>query len=219
MGIMVVGQSPRPDVEALIRGVVGPGTEVDLRGALDGLSRAEIDALLPRDDADTLFTRLPDGDGVRLSKAAVMRHGESRLAAMAAAGYDVVVVMCTGEFPDWMARYPVVFPSRVMAAFVEAVHPGGRLGVFTPLPEQAPKTEIRWRAAGYDPAVVALSPNAEAAQIRVAAEVMAALSPKLLVFDCISYTSAAKSAACRVIGVPGILGVTAAARVASELIG
>lgn len=218
LGVIVVGQSPRPDVEAEIQAIVGKDVEIDLQGTLDGLSREEIDAIPPKDDGDTLFSRLPNGDAVTISKAAVVQHGEARLAAMEAAGNDIVMVMCTGDFPQWWEKYQVIFPSRVMSAFVEALHPGGRLGIFTPLPEQAAKNEARWQAAGYDTAIVALSPNANDEEVESAAREMADQAPAFLVFDCISYTPHAKQMACKVIGVPGILGVTAAARAASELL-
>ena len=218
LGAMVIGQSPRPDVEAEVRKAIGVDIEIDLRGALDGLSRAEIDGVAPENDADTLFTRLPGGDGVRISKAAVIRHGEAVLAKMMKEGHDAVVVLCTGEFPEWSEKYRVIYPSRIMSALVGAVFSGGTLGVFTPLQEQAAKTRKRWQSAGYEPAVVALSPNAAAIEIQDAARRMRDLNPSLLVFDCISYTSEAKAAARQVIRVPGILGVTAAARVASELV-
>src|SRR5438552_18354252 len=71
MGVVVIGQSPRPDVEREIAAVLSPGLAIDLRGALDGLTRGEIDAIPPRDGHDALFTLLPNGDGVRLSKQAV----------------------------------------------------------------------------------------------------------------------------------------------------
>ncbi len=36
LGALVIGQSPRHDIEAEIRAVTGDGMDIDLRGALDG---------------------------------------------------------------------------------------------------------------------------------------------------------------------------------------
>ncbi len=218
LGVLVIGQSPRPEVEAEIKAAVGSDVSIKLVGALDGLSRDEVDELLPNDAADTLFTRLPNGDGVTISKQAVVHHGERQLANMTESGHRLVVVMCTGEFTAWADKYAVLFPSDVMAAFVAAAHKDGRLGIFTPLPDQVDKTEGRWRGAGYDAVVVALSPNATAAEIEAAGKEMSIKGPTTLVFDCISYRATTKRQLCDMIGAPGILGVTAAARMAAELL-
>lgn len=217
IGALVVGQSPRPEVEAEIRALAGGPIEVDLRGALDGLDRAGIDALLPEDDADALFTRLPDGDGVRLSKRRVIEHGTGKLAALTASGCDVTVVMCTGEFPQWSKRFRVLYPSRTLAAMVEGCLPEGRLGVFTPLEEQIAMCRNRWGAAGYEVEAVALSPNADAADTRAAAARLAGHRPELLVLDCISYTRETRSIVREVLDAPSILAVSSAVRTALEL--
>lgn len=218
IGALVVGQSPRPEIEAEIRALADGPIDLDLRGALDGLSRAEIDAIQPESDADTLFTRLPNGDGVTISKRQVVAHGTAQLEALASAGYDVTLVMCTGEFPDWIARYPVLFPSRTLNAMVRGCLAEGRLGVFTPLAEQCTKSEARWRQAGYDARVVALSPNAGEAEIRAAAESLRGHRPALLVLDCMSYTRDTKRIVREVLKVPAILAVSSAVRTALELV-
>ncbi|GHD44776.1 hypothetical protein GCM10017083_12610 [Thalassobaculum fulvum] len=220
IGALVVGQSPRPEVEAVIRDLAGGPVDLDLRGCLDGLSRAEIDAIPPESDPDTLFTRLPNGDGVKISKRHVVAHGTAQLEALSAAGYDVTMVMCTGEFPDWLGKYPVLFPSRTLNAMVRGcLAEGGRLGVFTPLAEQCAKSRPRWREAGYDAEVVALSPNAGEAEIRAAAESLRAHRPELLVLDCMSYTRDTKRIVREVLGAPAILAVSSAVRTALELAG
>lgn len=217
LAALVVGQGPRPDIEHEIALATGGAVELVLRGALDGLTRAGIDALAPESDADALFTRLPDGSGVRVSKAAVVRHGTRQIEALAASGHDVVMVLCTGEFPEWMGRFQVVFPSRVLAATVRALLPRGRLGIFTPLPEQIAGQGAHWREGGYAVEVAALSPNAGAAEAAQAGARMAAARPDLLVFDCMSYTSAIKRAACAAAGTRGVLAISVCTRLAAEI--
>jgi protein AroM len=216
LGALVMGQSPRPDVEAMVHSIAGEDIELDLRGALDGLSRAEIDALPPLDDADTIFTRLPNGDGVRISKRAIITHGTNTLQALTDAGNDVTMILCTGDFPDWMERFNVVFPARALLASVRALRTSGRLGVFTPLAEQCRKSEARWNAAGYDASVVPLSPNADETEARHAAMTLQKHRPDLLVLDCMSYTRDTKRIARDVIGAPAILALSSAIRTALE---
>ena len=217
LGALVMGQSPRPEIEAMVHSIADDEIELDLRGALDGLSRAEIDALPPVDDGDTIFTRLPNGDGVRISKRAIIAHGTDTLQALADAGNGVTMVMCTGDFPDWMDRFRVVFPSRTLHATVRSLRPSGRLGVFTPLAEQCRKSEARWRAAGYDTRVVPLSPNADADETRQAAMALRDHRPDLLVLDCMSYTRDTKRIARDVVGAPAIPALSSSLRTALEL--
>lgn len=218
IGALVIGQSPRPDVEAEFYRIAGNSATLVLRGALDGLSRNKINSLAPTDDADTLFTRLPDGDGLTISKRMVTLHGSTRLDALQADGMGVVIVLCTGTFPQWSDRKGVLSTSRIVEAMVGGCLPTGRIGVFSPLPEQCAHAETRWRDRGYDAVSVALSPNASEEEAIAAAIVMAGYAPELLVLDCVSYTHQTKQVVRSKAGVPAILGVSCAIRLALELV-
>ena len=86
MGVVVIGQSPRPAVVDEIAAVLSPGLEIDLRGALDGMTRAEIDAIPPSDGHDALFTLLPNGDSVTISKKAVEARAAIQIEKFASEG-------------------------------------------------------------------------------------------------------------------------------------
>ena len=156
-----------------------------MRGALDGLSRAEIDRLTPDTDADALFTHLPSGDDVTISKRAVIKHGEVALRALVEQGLSAVVVMCTGAFTEWMGKYPVIFPSLVLEGFVRALigHGPNKLGVFVPLNEQVEPLGRKWRALGVDVHVECLTPTSGPNEIDLVADTMRACEPTLLVYD------------------------------------
>ncbi|MFT5391536.1 MAG: protein AroM [Gammaproteobacteria bacterium] len=217
VGALVIGQSPRPDVIDELRAVLGDEVEIDLRGALDGLARDEIARLPPRNDADALFTHLPDGTDATISKAAVIEHGEATLAAMTDEGFRAVIVMCTGAFPGWMERYRVVFPSLVLDGFVGALARGGKLGVLVPLQEQIEPMRARWQAQGFEPEMGYLRPTSGEEEIDSAAMALGNAHPDLVVYDCLSYGRATKRRVEAAIGVPGVLAVSAAARAAQEL--
>src|ERR1700740_3249488 len=96
IGVVVIGQSPRPTVAAEISSVLSPGMSIDLRGALDGMSRAEIDAIKTTDGADSLFTLLPSGDSVVISKKEVETRAAAQLARLRQEGIFVTMLACTG---------------------------------------------------------------------------------------------------------------------------
>ena len=145
MGVVVIGQSPRPSVVNEIAAVLSPGLEIDLRGALDGMTRAEIDAIPPSDGHDALFTLLPNGDSVTISKKAVEARAAIQIENFAHEGVRVVMLACTGKFPNLAPNGLVILPSAVLHHMVEAVFPKGRLGVFSPLPEQTALIAGKWQ--------------------------------------------------------------------------
>jgi protein AroM len=218
MGVVVIGQSPRPSMEAEIAAVLSSGTSIELRGALDGMSRAEIDAIPPVDGADALFTLLPNGDNVRISKKAVEGRANAQLARFRQEGIDVAMLACTGKFPNLAPEGLMILPSAVLHRLVEAVLPKGRLGVFSPLPEQTALIAKKWQREGIEVVGVTLQPGSDDAAVDAAARAMASSQPDLVVLDCMSYTSANKARVRQIYAGPVILSIAAAARVVEELV-
>ncbi|WP_029003077.1 AroM family protein [Azorhizobium doebereinerae] len=218
MGVVVIGQSPRPTIAAEIAAVVSPDFRIDLRGALDGMTRAEIDAIPPQDGADALFTLLPSGDGVRISKKVVEARAAAQIARFAEEGVAVTLLACTGKFPNLPQAGQVIFPSAVLHKLVEAVLPQGRLGVFSPLAEQSALIHKKWERAGVEVVGVTLQPGSDDAAVDAAATEMAALKPDLVVMDCMSYSSANKARVRRSFKGPVVLGVATAARMVEEML-
>ena len=218
MGVVVIGQSPRPLVANEIAAVLSPGLQIDLRGALDGMTRAEIDAIPPVDGADALFTLLPNGDAVTISKQAVEKRAAIQMQQFASEGVRVTMLACTGKFPNRAPEGLVILPSAVVHKMVEAVLPRGRLGVFSPLKEQTALIARKWERENIEVVGLTLQPGSDDAAVDEAARKMAALSPDLIVMDCMSYTRANKARVRLAYDGPVILAIAAAARVVEELV-
>lgn len=218
MGVVVIGQSPRPTIAAEIAAVLSPDMDIDLRGALDGMSRAEIDAIPPSDGHDALFTLLPDGDAVIISKKAVEARADRQLARLRQEGIGIAMLACTGKFPNLDPEGLVILPSAVLHKMVEAVLPRGRLGVFSPLPEQTALIHEKWRRPGIEVFGVTLRPGSGDDEVDQAAKAMAAHRPDLVVLDCMGYNRANKARLRRVYQGPAILAIAAAARAVAELV-
>ena len=218
LGIAVIGQAPRPDIAALFAAQAPDGTRVVMRGCLDGLADAEIDALPPVDGADTLYTRLPSGRDARISKQAVITRAPDTLAALRADGADALVFNCTGAFPPMTGDAGVLFPSRVLAGLAAGLLPQGRLALLVPLPEQAAKLKGKWERPGVDIIAEALVPSGDEAVAEAAALRLKEQRPDLVAMDCMSYTPQTKAVIKRVLGVPTLLAITATGRVLRELL-
>lgn len=217
LGAIVIGQSPRPDIARLLQDAVGPDTEVRLVGSLDGLSRAEVEALPPVDDGDTMFTKLPDGSGVVISKRAVTARAQGLIDRFAAEGAGATVMCCTGAFPGLTPAGVVVFPSAVLGGLAQGLLPAGRLGLFVPLPAQAHALARKWQRPGVEVVAEPLLPLAADGDAMAAADRLAARRPDLVIMDCISYTPAHRAAVRRRLSCPVLLAVTSTAAVLREM--
>lgn len=213
MRVFVIGQSPRPEVEAEIA-AAAPGVALQLEGALDGMTREQIaTGAAPRDDADALFTVLPSGEATTISKAAVT----ARLAARLADG-GPALLCCTGAFKGLPQRADIVQPSAVLNGLAASLLPAGTLGLFVPLPEQVESLgEMRARP-GLRTVALPLRPLSDAATINSAARRMAAEKPDLAILDCMSYTRADKARIATILGCPILLSIAVAARAAASLL-
>ena len=218
LGIATIGQAPRDDIAALFASHAPAGTKVILRGALDGLSDAEVEALAPESGADTLYTRLRGGSDVKISKKAVIARSADVLARLRAEGCDALVYACTGDFPPLAGDEGVLFPSRVLNGLSTALLPRGRLGLLIPLAEQAEKLASKWARPGLEVVAEALAPSAGAEEADAAARRLAASKPDLVAMDCMSYTPATKAWVKPGLGVPTLLAITATGRVLREML-
>lgn len=218
LGVLVIGQAPRRDIEAELRAVLGRRIELSVVGALDGLTREAIDGLRPAAPHDALFTTLPDGAGVVISKAEVTKRAQARLDHLADSGIDVTLVNCTGVFEGLVPRGHLVFPSVVLTGMVLGLLPRGRLGVFAPMAEQEGAMKDKWVQGDWQVEVLPLRPGAGDAELNAAAREMAARRPDLIVLDCMGHTQAMKARVRAVSGIRTILAISAAARAVQELL-
>ena len=221
VGLVTIGQAPRPDVVPEMAAVIGPGVEVREAGALDGLSRDEIAALAPTGTDEILVTRLQDGTPVFLGKEKIVGRVEQRIAALERDGATLTALLCTGAFPRLRSARPLMQPHPVLLGTLRGLSWPGRLGVLTPSVPHVPQTEARWRRDGFDPVVVPLSPYEEEdpAALARAADAMRAGGAGLVVMDCMGFRRKTRDELRGLTGVPVLLANLLVARVISEACG
>ena len=165
-----------------------------------------------------LYTPLPDGREVKISKLAVAERAPATLEALRRDGADAIVFNCTGTFPPICGDAGVLFPSRVLNGLAAALLPRGRLGLLIPIPEQAETLTHQRARDGLEIAVEVLMPSAGPAAAIEAARRLASRKPDLVAMDCMSYTPAIKRIVREIVGVPTLLAITATGRVMRELL-
>jgi protein AroM len=81
VGLITVGQAPRSDVVPDMAAILGGDVEIVEAGALDGLSREQIEPLAPEGDDEILVTRLADGSSVFVGKTRMIPRIEAKIGA------------------------------------------------------------------------------------------------------------------------------------------
>jgi len=217
VGTVTIGQTPRDDIVGEMDKILGPGVRILQAGALDGLSRVEIDALAPAPgDDDALITHLRDGANVVVAKRPLLPRLQACLDRLAN-DVDAFAILCAGVFPPFTSRRPVLLPERCLAAVVDAVFDGGRLGVLVPIAQQIDSSAKRWSRVDPRVLVTVASPYDDPSRLIAASEELRRGGISLVVMECQGFTSAMKQAVRDVTGAPALLPASVLARFLAEL--
>lgn len=218
IGMIVIGQSPRPDIADELTRFLPPTWRVFQVGALDDVSSAEIDLARPRNGMNTLFTTLPNGDSIRISKTHVVKGIQRRVLEFEAKGVPLALLCCSGAFPGLVSPIRLIEPDRVLTALAAAALPVGRLGLLFPLAEQFEQLAQKFERDGIEIIGEAVTPGSDTTAVIAAANALAQRGPDLIVMDCMGYTAADRENVRLVYGGPILLAISAAGRVLEELL-
>ena len=185
---VTIGQAPRSDVTPDIIAQTRTPLEVIERGALDGLDDAAIADLAPRSGEERLVSRLRDGREVLLGKPAIDRRLHTILAELDAVGFDLLVLLCTGQFNRFSPRTPFIEPQHTVDHFVQGLTYGAqRIGIVLPNPAQIDEFHGIPGAATLGASASPYLPNPEAALREAGA---ALTDTDMIVMHCIGYSEA-----------------------------
>lgn len=222
LGLLTIGQAPRPDGLAReIREVLGSEFRVIERGALDGVSRADVAALLPGDDDYALVTLLADGTPVTIAKERILEHLQTQLDRLEVEdGVGATLLMCTGAFPPFRHRRPLVQPQAALYGVVIGLAAGSRIGSLAPLERQSEQAQAKWAGMGVTDVVLEAAdpygPDPHGA-VRLAARRIGDAGASVLFMDCFGYDLAMRASARAVFGGPVVLARSLAARLVAEV--
>jgi protein AroM len=216
VGAITIGQTPRDDIVGEMATLL-EGVRIVQAGALDGLTRKEIDALAPAPgDDDVLITHLREGGEVLVAKRRIVPRVQACLDRLADDA-DAFVILCAGVFAPFRSARPVLLPERCLAAIVDAAFDGGRLGVIVPIKEQQASSAARWSRVDPGVIVTVASPYDEPSRLVAAAEELQRARATLVVMECQGFTSAMKQVVRDVTGAPALLPASVLARFLAEL--
>jgi protein AroM len=201
--------------------LLGAHVRIDEFGALDGLDAAALAALAPREGQYRFATRMRDGTQIELDAAAA----EARLAQVMgqadAAGYDVLVPLCTGTAIAPM-RTLVVEPQQVVDHLVAGLAAHCRkVGLVVPLQAQVDAFHmvvpldcdtLIAHASPYEADAERAARNFEQAGRDLA-------SCDLIVMHCMGYAERMRQAVARASGRPVLLSNRLVAQTLAQILG
>lgn len=208
VGIVTIGQTPRPDLlqpfvqAAESRSQSSPDWVMPKfvqGGALDQLSRSEIEALAPQPGEPFYVTKLADKMMVKLAVNKLERELQRAINEQMNA-VDLIVIACTGTFPGLQLsdrpHAPIVIePDSLLKGAVAGVNPR-RLAIVVPEEPQRVPLSAAWRhIIGDDVVSAVLSPYCDGSDypnetMVTNLQALVAEKPDLIVFDCMAYDEA-----------------------------
>jgi len=218
IGLVTIGQSPRDDVTPDLEKIWGNSVELVQKGALDGLTLKEIQQMAPEKGDYTLVTRLRDGTQVVIGKRHILGKIQEKINELNQQSVDVILLLCTGEFPEMESRTLIIKPQEVLHKTVAAIAGKKRVGILTPLAEQMEQTRKKWLASRVEVETAYGSPYAQEKEYLNGVKQLSKKDVSLIVMDCMGYTGEMKHEARRITDKPIILPRTLIARVINELL-
>ena len=232
IGMITIGQSPREDIISVIRNHLTQEVEILQRGALDDFDLSKVAELRPRAGQSILVTKMRDGTEVKVTHEKVLPLVQKGIETLVEEGVELIVLLCTGEFPELEAERMILHPGKLLRGVVTALANGARLGVVMPSASQVPSAEERReeRWGGSDVVVTSASPYLFAEQAGVepeirarewkrAAEELKERGVDLVYLGCMGMDEEMKRIVQQVTQKPVILASSVVARMIDELIG
>lgn len=218
IALITVGQAPRDDILPDILPMIPASVEILQIGALDDLTIQEIRRKRPKSADKTLVTRLANGQEVYVDKDFIYERMQG-LIKLLEKRVDLIGLLCSGTFPDFPARIPVLYPARLLRGVLTALTLPGPLGVLVPTKQQVVPTLEELHSWGVSAICAAASPYSQGIQTVVtAAHSLVDQGAVAVLLHCFGYTSFSKAEIQASCGKPVILVRTIFARFLAELV-
>ncbi len=194
IGFLTIGQSPRIDVMDDIRPLL-VGIEIIEAGALDDFDKDYITSNLSPESGETpLVTRLRDGSQVIISEEKILPLLQDKIYLLEKRNVKAIVILCSGRFPEFKSKTPIIYPDRILEAFVMPIlNKDDVLGIIAPLPEQHNYIMNKWSRVTSNIAIEYVSPYTGSIDDYISCcKRLIEKNTKLIVLDCIGYSFSIK---------------------------
>ena len=219
IGAITIGQSPRDDIIPEMRDILTQNIKIIEKGVLDGISSEDIKNFYPDKTDFPIVTRLKNGTEVKVARKKIVPGLKNCISELEKDEVDVIVLLCTGEFPEIKSEKILMEPHKIMVNIVRSIKEKGKLCIIVPSSDQISLINKRWKRISPDIISIPFSPySGKDDEIIKKAEKIVELNVDLIILDCIGFTRKIKSILRDITGKPVLLPRTIIARILQELI-
>lgn len=219
VGVVTIGQTPREDLISQLIEDMGPNLQILEAGALDGMSKEEVAKIAPGPGDYVLVTRLRDGTPVKINKKAILPKIQRCITQLEEKGAGLILLLCTGEFPEFKSERLIVRPDRILESFVRSVIDRGRIGVVAPAVEQTPIMKRKWGREGIEVIIKSANPYAKRDELGDVADELSKVNVDLIVLDCMGFRKDSREKVLKKTGKPVVLPSSLLAHSVRQLVG
>ena len=218
IGAITIGQSPRKDVIPEMQSILGNNIQIIEEGALNGLTKGEIESFIPKQDDYLLVSKLRDGNFVKFGESYILPRLQKCIERLEHEGVDIIVFICTGTFPDiFKSNVLLLYPQTILHSVVPKLATKGKIGIITPDIDQINQSVEKWSESSMKIEIAVGSPYRNFEEVRNAAIDLKNKDVDVIVMDCIGYNAHMKRTVAEITGKPVILARTLIARIIREM--
>ena len=218
LGVITIGQSPRPDVVGEITRILGGDYEILERGALDDLTVDEVKQKKPELGKGVLVTRMRDGTEVKVTHDMVNPGIQKSITQLEESGAELILLVCTGKFPEFISKVLVVRPSEIVKGVTQAAIRKGRMASILPSMQQVGGAPVEREEDGLVTYYDSASPYGLIAEVEKLGDRLTKKNLDLILLNCMGFTQKHKEIIKRKTGKPVIQSSALVANVLKELL-
>lgn len=187
IGVVTIGQSPRPDVIGEMERILGEGYELLEKGALDDYTLEDVNKIKIDPEHGLLVTRMRDGTEIKITHEVVNPIIQKRIAELEKEGVEIILLVCTGRFPEFKSKVLVVQPSNIIRGVTRAAIRKGRMASILPSMQQVGGSPREREEDGLVTYLDSASPYGPIEEVAKLGDRLAKQNVDLIVLNCMGF--------------------------------
>jgi len=218
IGVVTIGQSPRPDVIGEMERILGKDYDILEKGALDDFTLEEVQNIKIKPGDGLLVTRMRDGTEVKITHDVVNPIMQKRIAELEAEMVEIIFLLCTGRFPEFESNVLVVQPSNIIQGVKRAAIRKGRMASILPSMQQIGGSPREREEDGLVTYLDSASPYGPIEEVEKLGDRLAKQNVDLIVLSCMGFDNNHKRIIKEKTGKPVLQSSAMVARALKELL-
>ena len=218
IGVVTIGQSPRPDIIGEMERILGKSYEILEKGALDDFTLEDVKKIKIEEGQGMLVTRMRDGTEIKITHDIVNPVIQKRITELEAEGVEIILLVCTGRFPEFKSNVLVMQPSNIIRGVTRAAIRKGRMASILPSMQQIGGSPREREEDGLVTYLDSASPYGPIEEVEKLGDRLAKQNVDLIVLSCMGFDHNHKKIIREKTGKPVLQSSAMVARVLKELL-